>query len=209
MQRFLHVLRRAARLGSDGHRRRRDVAQQPDGHLAVEKDVLDELHDLRVARIDRQADQRRIPDAPDLAALVRQALRIVWIRLERGRRRWALRQRAQPCAAGALAAADHVQLIVEDEQVARRCRTARRPTGSNISTRSTSKNRPNTSFMATKAAAMPPVPARNRRRSIDSFLLADSGEFRDSRFDLRLLVGLQRRHVLAVRDHPRGHGRWE
>jgi len=46
---------------------------------------------------------------------------------------------------------------------------------SNMSTGLTLKNRlPNTSFMARKAAAIPPVPARNCRRLIPSFLAAES-----------------------------------
>src|SRR5213593_1195020 len=39
---------------------------------------------------------------------------------------------------------------------------------------STLKNRPKTSFMARSDAAIPPEPARKRRREIPSFLLADS-----------------------------------
>ncbi len=47
--------------------------------------------------------------------------------------------------------------------------------GSYTSSRATSKNfLPNTSFMAMKATAKPPVPRRNWRRLIPSFLAAES-----------------------------------
>ena len=46
--------------------------------------------------------------------------------------------------------------------------------GSNISIGLTLKIRPNTSFIARKAAARPPVPARNFRRLIPSFFDAES-----------------------------------
>ena len=60
---------RRARLPSATHRRG-DVAQQTDRHLAVEIDVLDELHELRIRRRHRQTDERRIPHAPGFAVLV-------------------------------------------------------------------------------------------------------------------------------------------
>src|SRR5437868_7115175 len=65
---------------------RRDIAQETNGHLAVEIDVLDELHDLIVRAACRQADQRRIPGSPDLAVLVGEPLLIEGIFLEGGRR---------------------------------------------------------------------------------------------------------------------------
>jgi hypothetical protein len=46
--------------------------------------------------------------------------------------------------------------------------------GSNISSRLTSKNFPNTSFIAMNEAAIPPVPWRNVRREIPSFFAAES-----------------------------------
>jgi hypothetical protein len=54
-QRLCHVPRRPPGFGPDGDRGSCHVAQQPDGHLAVEKHVLDELHDLRVAFRDRES----------------------------------------------------------------------------------------------------------------------------------------------------------
>src|SRR5439155_10675953 len=64
----------------------------------------------------------------------------------------------------------------------------------------TSKKRPNTSFMAMKAAAIPPDEARNRLRLMPSRLLA-SVELGDAQLDLALLQGLRERKVFAVRHH--------
>ena len=71
------------------------------------------------------------------------------------------------------------------------------------------KNRPKTSFMASNVAAMPPELCRNFRRLMPSRLAGLVGELFDSRFDALLLFGLRHRHVLAVRNHPRGDGRAE
>jgi hypothetical protein len=46
------------------------LLKQADRDLAVEIDVLDELRDVGVAGIDRQADEGGVPDAPLLAPLV-------------------------------------------------------------------------------------------------------------------------------------------
>src|SRR6185295_19846640 len=111
----------------------RDVTQESDGYLAVEKDVLDELHDLETRGIVGKPDQRGVPDAPGAAIFIKQAAGIEGIRLiARG---WTLRESTQlppgvsifACGAGKVAT-HHVQLIVEYKQVARdaRLRVCRR-----------------------------------------------------------------------------------
>ena len=160
--------RTVRRLSTD---RRRDVAQQADGHLAVEIDVLDELHELNVGG--RRSAGRRARDSkrPRSRRARRAGPRgLIGFACTPAPRR-PLGERAQRAARAAGAAADHMQLIVEDEQIARRAACAY-AAGSNISIGSTSKKRPNTSFIARSAAAMPPVPARKLRRSMPSFLLA-------------------------------------
>ena len=116
---LLGVPRRPRWLALDLHHRGGHVAQEPDRDLAVQVHVLDELRDVGVAGIDRQPDERRVPDAPGLAPLVLLPARVEGVRLDaRGRRR--------PLGDGPQvgrrrpAAADEVQLIVEDEQVLRR-----------------------------------------------------------------------------------------
>src|SRR4029450_4607527 len=55
---------RGGRCGTPPAHCARPVAQEPDGDLAVQVDVLDELRDVGVGGVDRQADQGRVPDAP-------------------------------------------------------------------------------------------------------------------------------------------------
>src|SRR5260370_26941583 len=97
-----------------------DIAQEPDIHLAIEENVLDELHDLGIRRGDGQPHESRVPNAPDVAAL-RETLRVVWIGFDVGGRRGALGELPQSRGAGPLAAANHVKLIVEAEQISRVC----------------------------------------------------------------------------------------
>ena len=138
---LLGVPRRPGRLALDLDHRGGHVAQQADRDLAVQIHVLDELRDVGVAGIDRQADERRVPDAPGVAPLVLLPARIEGIRLDAGGRRRPLGDGPQ-VGRRRPAAADEVQLIVEDEQVLRRGRLRRSAAGSNSSAGLTLKNRP-------------------------------------------------------------------
>jgi hypothetical protein len=114
--RFLDVPRRLrARQIDDSCRH---IAQEPDVDLAVEIDVLDELRDEKVLGRIRQTHERAIPYAPRVAELVLPPARIQRIRLELRRGR-ALCERAQRRRGGIAAAAHHVELVVEYEQVPR------------------------------------------------------------------------------------------
>src|SRR5260370_13781832 len=82
-----------------------DIAQEPDIHLAVEENVLDELHDLGIRRGDGQPHESRVPNTPDVAALIGETLRVVWIGFDVEGSRGALGERPQSRAACPLAAA--------------------------------------------------------------------------------------------------------
>jgi integrase len=60
--------RRRVAVGAD--HRGGDVAQQSDRHLAVQIDVLDELHELGVRFVDRQSHEVGVPHAPRVAVLI-------------------------------------------------------------------------------------------------------------------------------------------
>src|SRR5262245_9626562 len=67
---FFRITRGPGLLALNLHQRGGDVAQQPDGDLAVEIDVLDKARQMGVSRIDWKPDQRRVPNAPGFTALI-------------------------------------------------------------------------------------------------------------------------------------------
>ena len=181
-----HLLRRHHRFLGIGPGRRGD---ETDRRLAVEEDFLDHV----VPTTDRPC----VPLSPASFGFSRREL-------------W--RSPSSPCLltplAGRLrvgrvvAGADVVQLHVEDEERRRRVRSWK-AAGSAASTGSTSKNRPNTAFMASSDAAMPPLVRRKSRR-----LSPSRGASRPAAARMRCSTSLLRRRLrqrreLLVGDEPR------
>ena len=180
------------------------VAQEPDRDLAVQVHVLDELRDVGVGGVDRQADEGRVPDAPGVTPLVPLPARVVGVRLDPGGRRRPLGDGPQ-VGRRRPAAADEVELVVEDEQVLRRGRLGVRRRFVQL-VRADVEEPPvhvvhgeqRGRHAARAAQELPPADAEPVARLV--------GEFFDPRLDPLLLVGLRHRHVLAVGDHPRRDG---
>src|SRR5437867_3121845 len=114
--RFLSISRRSGLLSFDLDAGCGDIAQQPDGDLAVQINVLDELRNVGIAGINRKADKRRVPNAPALPQLIELPARVERIRFDSRRRCWPLRDGPEP-RRGGLAPPDEMELIIEDEQV--------------------------------------------------------------------------------------------
>ena len=194
------------RLTAIADRRRRhrgDVAQQPDRHLAVEKDVLDELDELEVRGAHRQADQRRIPRPPHLAPFVHAPCRARRVALA-GRR--SLGRRPQGVAARDVGAAHQVELVVEHEQVARDAGLGVRRRFEHLD-RIDAEESPE-HLVHRQQGGRHAAGRGEERAPIDPQLLAGGlGEILDARLDSLLRRGLRDRHVLAVGDHARRDGR--
>ena len=196
---------RDARLGAARRleQAKRRIAQDRDRHLAVEIDVLDELHEMEVRAGDRRLAERRVPRAPGTPQLIGQALGVERILVEAGgrsRRTGALRHRAQRQRA-VEGLADHVQLVVEHEEIARHavCRVRRPEQLERIHVEEAAEHfvhgdesRRHAPRRSEEAPAAHAEPAARLAR-----------ELGDAYLELALLQGLSERKVFAVRHHLR------
>ena len=213
-----HVLRLWAR--HEHGKKSGDVTEQTYGHLAVQEQRLDERLQMEDLGVHRVADQRRAPVSPetfgdvDIAAqgeLVGQRGRPVvqfWIeriRVELCRARVSLRERPQPAIRRRVALADHVQLVVEDEEVGRR--TVRRKRLALVQRVAAHVEVAPEDLVHRQERGGHASGGRHELPAAHAELLGGGGgELVRARLDALLLLGLRHRHPLAVRHDLSGNG---
>ena len=181
-----------------------DVAEQTDGHLAVEEEGLDEVHEMVDLVVHRVVDQRGVPVAPRAAELVEQPAGI-----ERVLRELlalggvSLRQGTQRPIGRDHALADHVELVVEHEEAWRR---AVRREGLGIEHRAAAdvEEAPVHLVHGQEGGGHAAGGGQELSPAHSELLGGAGGELLRSRFDALLFLGLANRHVLPVRHELSG-----
>ncbi len=176
------------------------VAQHADGDLAVDVDVLHELHEVEVRVEVLQPHQRRVPGEVDPAVLVGQVQRVEAAVISLG-------DVAQRVPRPRPARADGVELVVEDEQVAWRRVPVVRLGLEHLVLAHLEEFRP-VGLVHGDEGGGDAARAGEELPPADAQLLGDAvGELLDAVLHLLLLLRLRIGQVLAVRDHLGGDGR--